>query len=130
MLNLIKRTLTFTFVFYFISAIIYGQSGDAVSGSDQISEELQLSTRPQAKYTDLARRKDLEGTVFLKITFLNNGEIGEIIDVTKKKRAKMIKYGLASEAIEAAKKIKFTPAKKGGNPVTVIKTVAYIFTIY
>ena len=96
------------FATVFISAFLYGQSADAVSVNDQVSEPVKISFMPQAVYTAKARKEGVEGSVILKILFLANGEIGEITDVTKKKRAEMIKYGLSARAIEAAKKIKFS----------------------
>ncbi len=131
MLNLVKRTLSITFVSLFVAVLMYAQSGgDVVLVNNQISEALQISFAPQAVYTSTARKQGLEGKVVLKITFLANGELGEIVDVTKEKRAEMISYGLTAQAFKAAKKIKFTPVKRNGVPRSVIKAVEYVFSLY
>ena len=73
----------------------------------------------------------MKGTVILMVEFLATGEIGEIIDETKKKkRDKFVKYGLTVNAIAAARKIKFVPAKENGVPITIKKRVEYTFSIY
>lgn len=85
---------------------------------------LQIVSKPRANYTDAARNNQTEGTVTLRVTFLANGEIGNV---------SMVKYlpdGLAEQAIEAAKQIKFEPATLNGKPVTVTKQVQYSFSLY
>jgi len=91
---------------------------------------LQLVRKPKAAYTDSARKHNLQGTVKLMVTFLSTGEIGEIVDVTKKHRKKLAKLGLTQNAMLAARQIQFIPAKKNGVAVTVNRTVEYTFTIY
>jgi hypothetical protein len=55
---------------------------------------------------------------------LANGQIGGISPV------KGLGNGLTEQAIAAARGIKFEPAKRGGQPYAVTKTVEYSFTIY
>lgn len=66
----------------------------------------------------------VQGTVTLKIQFLATGEIGEVQAVSG------LPYGITENAIEAAKKIKFEAAVKGGKKITSVKTVIYNFTLY
>ena len=95
------------------------------------AESLRISSKPQAAYTVKAREKKVEGTIRLRVTFLASGEIGDVIFVSESsKKKKLIKYGLLEQAIEAAKQIKFEPARKNGQPITVVKLVEYQFTIY
>ena len=95
------------------------------------SENLQVISKAQPSYTDSARRKKVEGTVYLSVTFLASGEIGEVIYLREtSKKKKLTKYGLVEKSIEAAKKIKFKPATENGQPITVTKTLSYTFTIY
>ncbi|MEP6925126.1 MAG: energy transducer TonB [Pyrinomonadaceae bacterium] len=89
---------------------------------------LQLLSIPRANYTEEARRRKAHGTVYVRITFLASGEIGDIT-VTKSKK-KLQKTGLVNQAIEAAKKIKFIPAERAGKPISVVKTVEYNFNLY
>ncbi len=80
--------------------------------------------KPQPKYTDIAREKNTQGQVVLRITFLWNGGIGSISPV------RGVGDGLTEEAIAAAKKIVFIPAKRNGKNASVTMSVQYTFTIY
>jgi protein TonB len=62
--------------------------------------------------------------VVLRVQFLENGEIGKITVV------KGLPYGLTENAIDAAKRMKFEPAKKDGRAVTVLRPVEFSFSIY
>jgi hypothetical protein len=64
----------------------------------------------------------VEGTVRLKIEFLDSGNIGKIFPISE------LPYGLTASAIEAAKKIKFNPEIKNGTPITVSKTIENAFS--
>lgn len=111
--------------------------GLSAAGSAQTAE-LEILKRPSARYTDKARQKNVQGRVYLRVSFLANGEIGDVIylkETTIKKdkllkKKKLTQYGLVDQAIAAAKLIKFNPAIKNGAPVTVEKTVVYSFDIY
>ena len=65
-----------------------------------------------------------QGKVILRVTFLATGEIGKIWVIYG------LGHGLTENSIEAAKKIKFEPALKSGNSVSVTKIIEYPFTIY
>jgi TonB family protein len=105
-----------------------GVSAQAVP--DAVTRPLRIISKPKPAYTDIARRKDLEGHVLLRVTFLASGEIGSITNVTKKKAAKLLKYGLVDKAIEAARKITFEPKMVNGTSISVVALVDYGFTIY
>lgn len=92
------------------------------------NEPLRLLSKPPASYTSRARKDAVEGDVRLKITFLSTGDIGNITDVTVKDKERLAEYGLTANAMEAARKIKFVPAKRNGIAVTVTKVVVYMFT--
>ena len=64
----------------------------------------------------------VQGTVILRVQFLDLGEIGEIT------RVKELPSGLTEKAIAAAKKIRFEPEKKDGKPVTVVKEIQYFYS--
>jgi TonB family protein len=85
---------------------------------------LKIFSKPQAKYTEEARKDNIQGSVVLRVTFLSNGKIGAITPVTD------LPYGLTESAIAAARQICFEPAKRNGVPYAVAKTVVYSFTIY
>lgn len=115
-----------------VTGFVFGAGKSPVSQTVKDSQELQILSQPRPSYTDEARRSKVEGWVRLKVTFQANGEIGEVVYVAESSRKKKLtKRGLVDQAIEAAKKIKFTPAKDENDiPLTVTKTVEYIFTIY
>lgn len=83
-----------------------------------------ITLKPRANYTDAARTNQAQGKVVLRVTFGANGQIGAISVVSG------LPDGLTEQAIEAAKGIKFEPAKRGGVPYSVSKPVEYTFTIY
>jgi TonB family protein len=74
-------------------------------------------------YTPEARANGTVGFVLLNVLFRSDGRIGE---------AKVIRGlpdGLTEQAIEAAKGLRFEPAKKDGRAVSVLSTLEYQFTI-
>lgn len=85
---------------------------------------VQILSKPRANYTNEARQQQIQGTVILRVTFLANGTIGGITTV------KGLGGGLTEQAIIAARNIKFEPAKRGGVPYSVTKTIEYNFNIY
>lgn len=85
---------------------------------------LQLESKPIPLYTDLARFYDITGTVRLRITFSSDGTIGSVIPLIK------LPFGLTKKAVDAAKKIRFQPPIRDGQPYTVTKLVEYSFNIY
>ncbi len=87
-------------------------------------KSVQITSKPRAGYTDIARQNQIQGTVTLRVTFTASGSIGSIFPVSG------LPYGLTEQAIAAARGIKFEPAKKNGVPQTVTKQVQYSFTIY
>lgn len=85
---------------------------------------LNIISTPQAQYPEEAKKKKIQGTVSLRITFLNDGTIGKISVV------KGINKEMDESAIKAAQKIKFEPERKKGKSVTVIKIIKYNYVLY
>lgn len=85
---------------------------------------VRVISQPKPPYTEEARKNQINGTVVLRVTFNANGTIGGITAV------RGLGYGLTEQAIAAARRMTFEPAKKGGVPVTSSKTVQYSFTLY
>jgi TonB family protein len=92
--------------------------------SENNSSGIQLISKPQPRYTDEAKSNYFQGSITLRVTFNANGSIGSIVAVNR------LPYGLTEEAIEAAKKIKFKPAKRYGKSVSQSRRIQYSFTIY
>jgi TonB family protein len=116
----------------FLTFNFYCSAQQTIAQDNNKPLEVKITNLARANYTDEARRRGVEGWVRLRVTFLANGEIGDVVYVKESsKKKKLTKRGLVAEAMKAAKKIKFTPATdENGNPVTVTKEVEYIFTIY
>jgi tetratricopeptide (TPR) repeat protein len=80
--------------------------------------------REKAKYTEVARQAEARGTVEVQAIFRSDGVI-VIQRVTG-----YLPYGLTLTAVEAARKIKFTPAMKDGSPVSVRGPLEFLFNLY
>jgi TonB family protein len=83
-----------------------------------------LVAKEKARYTDEARRANVQGMVRLKVTLLANGAVGSVVVV------KDLSHGLTENAVFAAKRLVFLPKRVEGKPVTVVVTVEYGFSIY
>src|SRR5882757_3062624 len=69
----------------------------------QQAKPLAIIERPTPELPDKYGTLDVSGTVKLKVEFLADGQIGNITPVTE------VHYLLVQRAMEAAKRIKFTP---------------------
>lgn len=118
-----------------ILAVLFGGIIVAQQGQEKQHEKitlnLKIKNRPNAPYTVEARKAGVEGQVRLRVMFKSNGEIGGIVDVTPDvDRKRMEQFGLTQQAVSAAKRMKFEPAKSGDKPITVVKLVVYGFSLY
>lgn len=77
--------------------------------------------KPAPKYTAEARSNGVSGKVVLKVLLLSSG-VASFLSVEQS-----LPYGLTEKAIEAAQRIKFTPAEKDGRAVTQSATIEYEF---
>jgi TonB family protein len=82
-----------------------------------------LLYKEKAKYTDEARRNGVQGIVVLNVIFAADGTITSI------KVMRGLPDGLNEKAIEAAKKIRFRPAIKNGQPVSVRGNLHFSFNL-
>jgi TonB family protein len=105
-------------------------AGDAGSGNPPppppvgVTQGLKILSKPRPGYTDSARQANIQGTVILRVTFLASGAIGSISPV------KGLPSGLTEQAIAAAKRISFEPAKRNGIGQSVTRQIEYTFSIY
>lgn len=123
------KNVIFTIVFFILAIISIVAPAAAQADSGERSSSPKITSRPRAAYTDEARANNVSGIVSVKVTFLADGKIGEVVDV-EENAEDLRKYGLVKQTILAAGKIKFEPATKDDRPVTVIKIMKYAFTIY
>jgi TonB family protein len=101
-----------------------GNSTPTPGKTDGDTQGIKILSKAEAAYTAKAKQARVEGTVMLRVTFLANGKIGNITPISG------LPLGLTESAMEAARKIVFEPAKRNGVPYSVIKTLAYTFTLF
>jgi TonB family protein len=107
------------------------QNASASSASDKPSyEPMTMNLKPTilyrevAKYTEIARTNRVQGTVVLQVVFAANGEIQDIRII------RALPDGLTHKAIEAARKIRFNPATRNGEPVSVRGLLEFTWNLY
>lgn len=85
---------------------------------------LRILSKPQSRYTDLARIYNVKGSIRVRVTLLSSGEIGAVTPSTK------LPFGLLNSVLTAAKSIRFEPKYVNGVPVSAIVTIEYAFSLY
>ena len=66
---------------------------------------------PQPRYTEEARRLKLEGSISLVVLVTEGGDVGSVVLI------RGLGNVLDQQAIEAARELKFSPARRNGNPI-------------
>lgn len=89
-----------------------------------VTQGLKIISKPRPGYTDAARQNNIQGTVILRVTFLGSGQVGSISAI------KGLPNGLTEQAIAAARRISFEPAKRDGQGQSVTRQIEYSFSIY
>src|SRR5437762_2093335 len=69
---------------------------------------LKIIEQPKPELPQNYQTLDVQGTVVLRVQFLDFGDIGEVTPV------KTLPSGLTEKAVAAARKIRFEPEKKDG----------------
>jgi TonB family protein len=98
-------------------------TGETVYKGKDVDVKARLLKFPQPRYTADARKNEISGVVVLKAVFAKNGQVQNIRVVSG------LPYGLTEQAIIAARQIKFTPAMKDGNPVSMWMQLEYNFNL-
>jgi tetratricopeptide (TPR) repeat protein len=107
----------------------YAQKADG-AGSDNSVTPPKTTQRPtilyreKANYTVAARDAGVQGTVILMVVFADDGVLKHILTI------KGLSHGLTGQAVNAARKIKFTPAMGDGKPISVIGSLEFTFNRY
>jgi TonB family protein len=102
------------------ASVLVGSLSLAAQDVYRVSEQVTAPkpvTVPMPAYTKAAMLKRLSGIVELEIDVLPDGTVGTVALV------KSLDPELDKEAVEAARKAKFTPGLKDGKPVTVRTTL-------
>lgn len=85
---------------------------------------LKILSKPRPIYTDAARQGGITGTVKMAVLFSASGTIDYVLPMSG------LKFGLTQQAYKAAHSIKFEPQLKDGKPISVVKIVEYVFSLY
>lgn len=85
---------------------------------------IKIHSQPHPSFTNRARSVGISGKIILAVEFSETGKVENVLVL------KSLGYGLDEKAIEASRSIKFEPAKKNGEAVSVVKRVEYSFTVY
>lgn len=101
-----------------------GDGGPPPEIKKGVTQGLKILSKPRPGYTDAARQNNIQGTVILRVTFLASGQVGSVSVV------KGLPNGLSEQAIAAAKRISFEPAKTNGIGQSVTRQIEYSFSIY
>jgi TonB family protein len=80
--------------------------------------------KERASYTEDARQQRIQGTVVLSVIFSADGQLRDIRTV------RGLPHGLTESAIAAARRIRFNPAVRNGQPVSVRSVLEFNFTLY
>lgn len=101
-----------------------GTGTDYVYKAPEVSTRPRVITKPEPQYTEQARRDQVTGTVVLRVVFSSSGQVTNIHAVQK------LSGGLTEKAIAAARQIRFLPAMRNGQPVSMYMQLEYNFNLY
>ena len=90
----------------------------------EVDTKVKILSQPNADFTFQAKFQNVVGIVRLTAVFTGSGEVRNIEVVNG------LPAGLTEKAIEAARKITFTPAMKDGHPVSQKMQLEYTFELY
>lgn len=90
----------------------------------EVSTRPRVISKPEPQYTEEARKTGLTGTVVLRAVFSSTGQVTNIQAVQK------LGAGLTEKAMAAARQIRFVPATRNGQPVSMFMQLEYNFNLY
>jgi TonB family protein len=105
-------------------------SPNDIRGNEQVftgrdvALKARLLEKPEPTYTDSARKFGVQGTVVLRAIFSKSGEVTNFWVVSK------LPHGMTQRPIAAARRIRFTPAMKDGQPVSMWMELQYNFNLF
>lgn len=105
----------------------YAQSAEPatpVAARSGVFRQAEVTEKPRAPYTSLARQNMVEGSIRLRVTLLANGQVGNVSPLN------YLPYGLTQQAVASAKGIRFRPQLVNGEPVDAVIQVDYNFSLY
>lgn len=112
-----KNVFSSTFRAFVLSVgVLLLASGSVAQNSPLRIVEIPKPSLP-ANYGTL----DAQGTVRLKVEFLESRKVGDVLPITR------LGEGLTALAVEAARRIRFEPQQENGEAVTTAKVVEYVY---
>ena len=110
---------------------IGGSPGNGPNGIDdrvynpaEVAQRARVLFKPEPQYTEEARKNSITGTVILRVVFSRTGEVTNI------RSMQSLQGGLTEKAIAAARQIRFVPATRNGQPVSMYMQLEYNFNLY
>jgi TonB family protein len=97
---------------------------DRVYSSPEVTTRARVLSKPEPQYTEEARRNQITGTVILRVVFSRSGEVTNI------RAIQTLSDGLTEKAMAAARRIRFVPATRNGQTVSMYMQLEYNFNLY
>lgn len=92
-----------------------------VFGDGEVQKRARVIDSPAAIYTDKARADKIKGEVRLRMVLASDGTVKNVFPI------KSLSRGLTESAMEAARRVKFQPAIRNGEPASQFATFVYEF---
>ena len=92
--------------------------------ASEVTTKAHIFTKPPPEYSETARLVHMVGAVVLAAVLSGDGNLEHILVL------RSLPYGLSAKSIEAAKKVRFTPATKDGHAVSTWTQLEYNFNLY
>jgi TonB family protein len=90
----------------------------------EVSQKARILSRPEPQYPEEARSNQVSGTVVLRGVFRADGQVTDLRVISG------LPHGITERAMEAAKRIRFSPAMKNGRAVSQYIQIEYNFNLY
>jgi protein TonB len=97
---------------------------DRVYNPTDVTQRARVLFKPEPQYTVEARKNAITGPVILRVVFSRTGEVTNI------RAMQSLQGGLTEKAIAAARQIRFVPATRNGQPVSMYMQLEYNFNLY
>jgi hypothetical protein len=97
--------------------------GERIYRAKELQQMVSISSKPDAGYTDEARKNQVEGIVEFRLILLSTGKVKVL------ENRRRLPYGLTEQALTAVQNIKFSPGTIDGKPVSTVVLIEYIFSL-
>jgi TonB family protein len=97
---------------------------NTILNGKEVTQRARVLSKPEPQYTEAARQAGVQGTIVLRAVFASDGEVKHVLV------SQALGYGLTTQAVQAARKIKFQPATKDGKAVSMYVQLEYNFNLY